>query len=45
MHQTVAQRFEVPKTEDLTLAGLYDVTVRSEFSYPSDYTLTSDVLI
>ena len=37
-HDDVAQNFDVPKTEDLNLHGVYDVTLRAEFAQPEDYT-------
>ena len=35
----------MPKTEDLSLDGIYDVTLRAEFLQPSDYTKTTMIPI
>ena len=37
-HQELTQNFMVAKTEDLSLHGTYDVTLRAEFEHPTDYT-------
>ena len=42
-HDDIQQNFGVSKTEDLSLHGIYDVTLRSEFQQPTDYTKT-DIL-
>ena len=37
-HKTASRNFFVPKTEDLSLHGVYDVTLRGEFQMPKDHT-------
>lgn len=36
-HQTAQRNFLVPQTLDLSLAGIYTVTVRADTSQPTDY--------
>ena len=44
-HDEPGSSFSIPQTGDLSLIGSYTVTVRSEISIPTDFTLTSfDVL-
>ena len=37
-HNEAAKDFTIPQTSDLSLIGVYTVTIRSEISVPDDYT-------
>jgi len=39
-HNVNSSKFEIPQTENLTLDGIYTVTLRSEIQVPTDYTKT-----
>ena len=44
-HNGGDQTFEVFETEDLSIEGVYSVTVRSEVEFWADYTMTSKVTV
>ena len=44
-HQTSQRNFIVTQSLDLSLEGVYDVTVRAEIIVPTDYTQNSSITI